>query len=170
MEKPRSTWFVIANGARARILLYRTDSGFEEGRDARAKNRVPLFRAAGRFLRVREMQSPAGHLRTRELGSERPGRAFQNGGASRHAIEPKSDPRLRQKGDFARALAAELVGAARRSEFDRLVLVAPPQVLRTIAGALPPASRMRLGALFPKDLTGLPEAELRQRLSEIARR
>src|SRR5579863_5124898 len=55
MTKIPCTWFVVADGEHARVLAHRTDRGFEE---------------------ARRLDSAAAHRRARDLGADRPGRAF----------------------------------------------------------------------------------------------
>jgi protein required for attachment to host cells len=146
MSEHPSAWFVVADGGRARILARRPD---------------------GRFETVTEIVSAAVHRRSRELGSDAPGRAFESTGGSRHALAPRSDPHRRAKADFASIVADQVNEAAARGEFVSLALVAPPAILAEIKGHLDDAAAGRLVGVLAKDLAKLPENELRERLAEI---
>jgi protein required for attachment to host cells len=146
MEKTRRTWFVVADGEHARVLAHRADSGFED---------------------TFALDSAAAHRRARELGADRPGRVNERADVARHAVDPRSDPHRRAKTDFAQVLAEEIVRARREGAFDRLALVAPPPILAAIKQHLDAECEKRLERELAKDLTKLPEEELRRRLAEL---
>ena len=143
-HQPR-TWFVVADGAHARILV-RDQEGFA---DVAASGSVDAHKASS------------------HLGSDKPGRVFDGGGTAHHAIEPHTDPHLRAKRGFAHAVADMVNDGARKNAFAQWVLVAPPKTMQAIKEVLDGAVAERLVAEEPKDLTKLPEGELRDRLAEI---
>jgi protein required for attachment to host cells len=145
MSRHLTTWYVIADGTHARVVARRD----------------------GRFETVTALDSAAAHLRTSELGSDKPGRVFERSGTAQHAVEPRSDPHQRSKADFAHLLAGQVTEAARRHEFDHLVLVAPPKILHDIKEHLDGTIAAKLVAEPAKDLTKLPGDELHNRLSGI---
>ncbi|HEV2303344.1 MAG TPA: host attachment protein, partial [Stellaceae bacterium] len=106
----------------------------------------------------------------RDLGADRPGRAFESAGGARHAVAPRTDPHRRAKTDFAQILAEEIVRARQQGAFDRLALVAPPPILAAIKEHLDAECERRLDGELAKDLTKLPEAELRRRLVDLGDR
>jgi protein required for attachment to host cells len=140
------TWFVVADGGRAHILARRPDGGF-----------------AG----VTDIDSPVQHEPSRELASDRPGRARESVGGARHAVAPRSDPHDKAKHDFAHLVAEQVNAAAARDDFAALVLVAPSPILADIKERLDSAAASRLAGEIAKDLTKLPAGELHQRLAEI---
>lgn len=142
---PRS-WFVVADGARARILARHRDGAFEK---------------------VSEIVSASAHRPSREIGSDRPGRTFESTGNGRHALTPRNDPHQHDKIEFARLIAGEVNKAGDRDQFDNLVLAAPPRTLGEIKQHLTGIAAERLHFELAKDLTKLPEGELRERLSTI---
>ena len=115
MKRSPKAWFVVADGARARILARRPD---------------------GSLATVCEVDAATAHSRARDLGSDRPGRAHESTGAVRHAVEPPSDPHDKAKHDFAHLLAEQVNEAAARDEFVALSLVAPSPILAEIKGHL----------------------------------
>lgn len=116
--RKKTTWVVIADGARARIVAT----------EGPGTGLVPL----------REMESAASRTPSRELGVERPGRAFESADVMRHAIEPRVDWHRFEKQQFARDIAAIVDNALGRRRFDTLVLVrAAAHPRRSAQGAGP---------------------------------
>ena len=145
--KPIRTWIVVADGARARILL----------------NEGP---GKGLILALPEALS-APHPPTRETGAERPGRVFESADSSRHAMEPRVDWHRFEKRHFARGIARIIDRAAIDKAFDRLVLIAPPKTLGDLRAALGQASRDAIHTDVAKDLTKVPVQELPSYLEDI---
>lgn len=145
MSKHDKIWFVVADGANARVLC----------------------RSADGFADVTSMASIDAHHRTSDLGSERPGRSVESSGSARHAIEPHSDPQERAKLDFAHEVAAAVNDAAERGDFTALVLVGLPKTVHAIKEKLDHAAASRLVAEHPHDLVKLPETALRDRLGAL---
>ncbi len=148
VAKHKETWVLIADGMRARILKW-------QGHDR--------FTAA----LGQEMYDPAVHGHSRDLKSDRPGRAFDPGSGAHHAIEPRHDPHQQEKHLFTRRVAQMIDAAAARNAFDRLILVAPPKTLgdlRTMLGAV--AAKRVIGDVH-KDLIHTPINEIASHLGEI---
>jgi protein required for attachment to host cells len=140
MPKRRVTWFVLADGTRARIFERRPDGPG--------------------YAIVAEYQSAEAHRPTRDLGADRPGRTQESATTGRHALEPREDWHRAAKADFAREVAAHLNEACASHAFDSLVLYALPQVLTSLHEAFDNAVRRQIKAEVAKDLTKLPVAEL----------
>ena len=113
--KPRKTWIVIADGARARVVL---NEGPGKGVQA-----------------LDDLIFEGDHAPVREVMADRPGRTFDRAGEGRHAMEYASDPHQNLKARFAGQLAKVL--AQRVGDYDRIILVAPPTALA--AAGLPTA-------------------------------
>ncbi len=145
--KRKKTWIVIADGARARILL-------NEGR-----GRGVVSVAGGEWL--------ADHAPDRELNSDRPGRTFDSVGAGRHAMEPTSSPHQRHKAEFARMLVDHLMTQRANRAFDQLVIVAAPATLGEIRTHLNKDLEACLLGEIDKDLTHIRDNELGPHLAEI---
>jgi protein required for attachment to host cells len=64
------------------------------------------------------------HQYGRDMMSERPGRTHESQGATRHAIEPRSDPVREAERRFAATVVENLKDRFAKDEFSRLVLVA----------------------------------------------
>lgn len=145
--KPKITWVLVADGARARVLMTR---GWEHGLE------------------------PVGHhefvgdrRRTREIGAERPGRVFESADSSRHAYAPRVDWHEFEKERFAREMAGMLNRARVEQRFDRLVLVAPPATLGDLRRELDRATVRTVFAELPKDLTHVEVRDLPAHLEKI---
>jgi len=153
MKHPR-IWYVVADGGRARILRKRPA---EEG----GASRHPMFEILSAF------DAADIHLRTHDLGADRPGRSHESQGGVRHALAPRTDLHLADKQSFVRELARLLNEANAAEAFDRLALVAPPTALKSLTDALDAAVLLKIGGTLPKDLTHTPEAELAAHLADL---
>lgn len=144
--KRQKTWYVIADGGRARFVERHEDNGA--------------------FDTVREIVSPDLHRSSHELGTERPGRTHESADAARHAIQPRTDPHTKEKHAFAAHIGGELNRASGRGEFQRLVLIAPVRVLLDVKKALDDAARRKVVGQLQKDLTRVPDGDLTEHLSD----
>jgi protein required for attachment to host cells len=151
MQKYGKIWFVLADGAQARILQRRS-----------AEPR-------GFTVIVHEM-SPEAQLSSHELATDRPGRSYESASPSRHAVDWKTDPHEAAKAQFERKVADLVNRAAEEGLFDALVMVAPPRVLGAMRKALSEQAKERLVLEEGKDLLKLPEHALTVRLSALLRR
>lgn len=147
MQHPKIvTWIVVANGARAHIL--------QQNRKGNGVHEVLPYDLIGR------------NLPTRERVSDRAGMVYDRRANASHAMAPRSDAHRHDKLQFARALAAELMKHAETRAFCRLILVAPPQTLGDLRGALPEKLRGLVEAEVPKDLTQLSLPAVHRQLAE----
>jgi len=100
--------------------------------------------------------------------ADRPGRAFESADISRHAMEPGEDPARRDKRDAAADIGKRLSDHAQKQDFQRLILVAPPQFMGDLRKHLSAAASNAVIAEIDKDLTGESDASIRDRLAEVA--
>ena len=138
-----TTWILIADGARARVL-------------SQAKDFAPLEPALG------DETFTGTTARSKEIASDRPGRSFDP--PHRWSRRPI---RSATQFEFARELAETLEKAAGARRFERLVLVAAPQTLGDLRDLLPKAVQGRIVAEIDKDLTKVPRQELGKHLGEV---
>ncbi|ADP71797.1 Host attachment protein [Rhodomicrobium vannielii ATCC 17100] len=143
--KPIRTYILIADGARARLLL-------SEGR-TKALTEVPSSDE-------RQTLKP-----DHELERDRPGRVHESANVSRHAIE-RPDLHQVEKEKFAVALAAKLDKRLENDEFDRLLVVAAPETLGVIRTALSEKLRAVVLGEVPKDLTKVPNGSVREYIGD----
>lgn len=144
-RKHETTWFVVADGSRARFL-------------------APILGEPG-YRVVASYESPEARLPSRELVSTPPSRAQESANPAHHAIEPRQDPHLARKAIFAREIAGHLKAAGDRGDYDRLVLYADPRSLAILRETLDPVTRGRVRVEIAKDLTRIPIAELSRHIA-----
>ena len=146
MKFPK-TWYVIADGGRARILQERdSQAGFE--------------------IR-QEFVSTDIHRHTRELGMERPGRTHESATSAHHEVEPREDLHRAAKRNFVHDVAKAINEANAGGEFDRLILVAPAHALGQFHEALDAPARQKIVAELQKDLTNVRTGEIAKHLSNV---
>lgn len=137
----RTTWVVVADGARARIL---------SGDPAKGGLEPVMPELVGR-----------GREKGSELLADRPGRSVDSSHVGdRHAMEPPTDPKEVEKQRFVRHLADRLAEALNEGRFARLVLVAPPRALGELRSVLSEKVRAAIVREVDKDLTWVPVHEL----------
>ena len=143
--KPIRTYILVADGARAHLLL-------SEGRGK------PLTEVPGSDIRTELKPDP-------ELSPDRPGRVHESANVSRHAIE-REDLHRKEKERFAQSLADGLDKRLTNREYDRLVIAAAPETLGVIRSALSEKVRAVILAEVAKDLTKIPNPQIRVHLGE----
>jgi protein required for attachment to host cells len=148
MAKKPVTWIVIADGHRARVFL-QEGPGMSLSPSAEPEMTHAL---------------PA----SRDIVSDRPGRSQESAGTVRHAIEPRVDWHRHEKQLFAQEIAKKIASGAARKAFERLVLVAPPQMLGDLRSALPQHVKAMVVAEVAKDLTQVPMQEIAGHLEELS--
>jgi protein required for attachment to host cells len=149
MRRHPVTWIVIADGGRARIVIRRG--------------------SRSHYATLREIVSASTHSPSHNLGADRPGRAHESATTARHAMEPRTDPHEQAKLEFAREIAAVLNETGASNEFDRIVLVAQPQVAAALRARLAETVRRKIVGEIPKDLTKVPDHQLASHFEEIER-
>jgi protein required for attachment to host cells len=130
---------LVADGARARVILRHAD---------------------GRFSDIARLEAVP-RRRTKDTR----GRVFASVGPVRAAVpEPDRDADRRA---FAAELALALGGLADRKAFDRLILVAPARMLSALRQDLRPDIRARIAGQLAKDLTKHHELDLQHVLDRL---
>jgi protein required for attachment to host cells len=153
MKHPR-TWYVVADGGRARILQKHDTRDGRDGRDG--------------FDTQYEFVSADIHSHTHELGAERPGRTHESANAAHHAVEPREDLHRTAKRKFVDELARVLNQANAQEAFDRLILVAPARALGELNHALDAATQQKVAARLQKDITHVPNADLSEHFAGLS--
>lgn len=143
--KPIRTWVLIADAARARVFETR----------GKGSGLTP----------VQDMALDAELAPSHEIGTDRPGRAFDSVGTGRHAMESPSDPHREQKRQFARRIADAVEGRRAAKSFDRLVVVAPAVTMGDLRAALTDKVKAAIAAEVVADLTNTPVSALPAHLS-----
>jgi protein required for attachment to host cells len=139
MARPLTLRIVIADGEHVRFVQPDADNA---------------LRTIGSF------DSASAHLRSRDIGSDRPGRALESGASARHAVGQRHDLHAMEKEKFVRLVGEQVNAASERDEFDELLLVAPPRALGELREALDAATQTKLVGSLEKDLVKTPDSEL----------
>lgn len=145
--KPIKTWILIADGARARILL---NEGPGHG-----------------LTNLPDAVFETSHAPSRDIDADRHGRSFESTGSKRHAMSPKTDGHRRQKILFASRLSDYLAKALDRSAFDRLIIVAAPVTLGDLRAKISDRVLETVSGEIAKDLTAIPVRDLDSYLTDV---
>jgi protein required for attachment to host cells len=109
---------------------------------------------------IHAFDSATAHLRSRDIGSDRPGRAFESATSAHHAVGQRHDLHTMEKEKFTRLVAQQLNAAAALGEFDELLLIAPSHALHELQGSLDAVTKTKLVGTLDKDLVKTPDHEL----------
>jgi protein required for attachment to host cells len=145
--KPTRTWILIADGARARILL---NTGPGHG-----------------LTPVDGLVFDGDHSATHTIVDDREGRTHSSVGHGRSAIEAHSDPHRELKSKFAHRLAEVLDDGAENKTFDRLILVAAPVTLGDLRTMISKRVATLVIGEIPHDLTKTPNADVGSHLKDV---
>jgi protein required for attachment to host cells len=137
-------WVVVCDGKKALVL--------ENAGDEKFLN-----------LKTREVYEQPG-LKTRELGTDAPGRAFSSVGAGRSAMEP-TDWHTQEEARFLRKLAERLDAAVNAGQVQALILIAPPRALGVLRQTYSHGLRAAIRAEIDKDFVKLPVHEIEKHLA-----
>ncbi len=144
--KSTVTWIVIADHQRARV--------YENDGPGKGMAEVPGL--------AFETHLPP----SREIMADKPGRSHESATTGRHAVEPRTDAHRLEGRRFVEGVVEALDEAAKRSAFDRLVVVAPPRALGEFRDAWPERVRSKVSGELAEDLTKTPEGELAGHLDD----
>lgn len=150
MRQP-TLWFLLADSARARVVRA------PKSRDSRGEQ-APLETI---------FEASTDHRPAREIMADAPGRAFSSVGGRRSAMEYRSDPVREETSAFVRTIIDELEARRGAGEFDALIVCAPPRLLGAIRDIMPEALKAVVRSEVAKELTKLPELELRDALRRL---
>ena len=139
MAKPLTLWIAIADGAHARFV--QPDSNHT-------------------IRTLSALDSASAHLRSHDIGADRPGRSFESASMAHHAVGERHNPHRQAKDQFVRLVAERLNAAAAAGEFEELLLVAPPRALHELREALDDKTAKKLIGSLEKDLVKTPDHEL----------
>jgi protein required for attachment to host cells len=140
-----NVWIVVADGAKASLTNYSTDTKQFESVSGGELNHV--------------------NKPTRDLVTGKRGRVFQSAGSGRSAMEPPSDPREHEKVVFATEIANEL--ERREKEYDQLVLVAAPKTLGELRNKISKTIKDKVAEEIDKDLTNESPSQMEDHLREL---
>ncbi len=145
----KTTWIIVAESARARIFT--------------------VSEIGGKLEEIADLTHPQSRLHDRDLSSDGPGRTFDSHGEGRHAMEQATDPQEREAQAFATEIARHIDSGQRESNFDSLVLVAPPKFLGRLRSALSKSVRNAVIGELDKNLVEADGTTLERRVSALLR-
>jgi protein required for attachment to host cells len=148
MPKHRNLLIVVADGEHVRFIRPASDNALHS---------------------ETTLDSTAAHLRSADLGTDRPGGSFHSDSTAHHALNPRRDLQAMQKEKFAHFVARQLNDGAARGSFDELVIVAPPRTLNAICEKLENATESKIIGTLAKALTKTPDDELWPHVREWVR-
>lgn len=90
-----------------------------------------------------------------------------NSSSARHKFEPSMQQSRQEEIAFAHQIALLLNDAAGRDAFEKLVIVAAPQMLGYLRDGMNDQTRRRVAAEVSKEFANLPSPELQERLLSI---
>jgi len=126
-----TTWILVAHRAGARLF----------------ENKGPGTGLAP----VQDIPHPEGKLKSKDLGTDEPGRGFDSHGA-RHAFTQHQEPAAHVAEQFAKHLAGLLDDGRLKQRYSKLVLVAEPHFLGSLRAALTRETAALVSASLDKDL------------------
>jgi protein required for attachment to host cells len=144
MVRRNIKWVLVADGARVRVFV-------SEG-PGQGVTELPDRSFAG------------SRLRSRDLGSDQPGRTFDTAGCGRHAMVPPSDPHRQAEREFLKAVVDWLTDQEQAGNFDHLVIIAPPRALGELRQLLPKTLVRKLAQEIGLDLTRAAVSEIEAHL------
>src|SRR5258707_5169564 len=143
LQIKEGAWVVVCDGAKAIVLENIGDAAYPD-------------------LRMREAEEQPDR-RTREIGTDAPGRAINSVGSIRSAVA-QTDFHDEAEKTFLNDLARRLDKALGEKETTSFVIVAPPRALGVLRGAYSPRLRNAVTAEVDKDLVAMPIAEIERHL------
>lgn len=114
-----------------------------------------IFEVKGHGKQIKEIRHidfPKGRQKSGEVNSDRPGRAFDSMGMSRHAYSPEINYHDHENKVFAHQIAELLQEAHENNIFDELALVAPPHFLGELKQAVSNNVKKCISKEINKDL------------------
>ncbi len=137
-------WVLVANQSQARV--------FE------AEKR------AGKLHELEALIHPESRLNGRDLISDAPGRAFDSGALGRHAMGNASQLHRLNGQRFAREIAHTLERGRVEGRYEKLYIVAEPQMVGSLREALKPPTRAIIAGETGKNLVSCEVDEIRAQL------
>jgi len=111
------------------------------------------------------LSNPDARAHERDLVSEDRGRGFDRRGNGRHAMEPQTSARRQAAIRFAKTIAERLERGAEQHDYDRLIIVAPPEMLGLLRRELDQNARGLLHREISKDLVRATPKEVLEHLA-----
>jgi protein required for attachment to host cells len=130
-------------------------------------SRAKLYTVNGRLAPITEIEAlvhPEGRMHEGDLVSDSAGSDGGSVGQGRHVIDSKNTARDHESLEFARTLASRLDSGRNNGDFDKLILVAPPEFLGHLRGNLSKEVLSMVSRQVDKNLVQKPAEVLRNYL------
>jgi len=118
---------------------------------------------------LHDIPHPAGRLKNKDIGADKPGRSFDSRGQARHALSSEQEPTAHVAEQFAKQLSSMLDDGRNQHRYGKLVLVAEPRFLGNLRAALSPPTAALVTAAVDKDLGGVEAHNMPKHLGEVIR-
>ena len=118
---------------------------------------------------LHDIPHPAGRLKNKDIGSDKPGRSFDSRGQARHAMSSELEPTAHVAEQFARQLSSMLDDGRIQHRYGKLVLVAEPRFLGNLRAALSSPTAALVTAAVDKDLGNVDAHNMTKHLGEVIR-
>ena len=115
---------------------------------------------------VEDIPHPEGRLKSGEINSDKPGRAFDTFGR-RHGMSQEHEAADQVSLMFAKHLCDKLEKARAENRFGKLVLVAESRLLGELRGALDKHTAALVSATLDKDLAGVESRDMSKQLGNL---
>ncbi|MBZ0252034.1 MAG: host attachment protein, partial [Candidatus Methylomirabilis sp.] len=115
---------------------------------------------------IRELDNPDGRLPDRELVTDRPGQTSESARPGRRALAPEKTPSAHVADQFVQEIVAVLEAGRKSGAYERLVLVAAPEFLGRLRGALPETTAAKVAASLDKNIPDADPEGIRRRLAD----
>lgn len=145
----KSTWIVLANSARARVLE----------RDV----------ASGLLVELMDLVHPESREKAAALTSDQEGYSEKSHGTPGHkgtSFQPHTTPHRKELGNFAAEVSQHLEAAANEGRFSAITLFASDPFLGELKHHLGAATRRALGAALVHDFTTFHGSDLDARVTK----
>jgi protein required for attachment to host cells len=122
-------------------------------------------REGGHFAAFEEHQSDTIHDKSHEIGRDKPSRVQESASKMRSAAERRSDPHDKGEAAFVDEMLGRLGDVMTQGKYELLVLAAPSTLHAAIRKTLPAPVAAKMKTLIGKDLTRIPDVDLKDHLS-----
>lgn len=115
-----------------------------------------------------DMQCPEGRSMNRDLVTDKPGRAFVEGGEARNTMDPGQSRVEKEAERFAGEIAQEIDKLRTDHALSQLTLVAEPTMLGLLRKKLSAPARELIRQTFNKDLAQLSDEDIQKSVQRAA--
>ena len=122
-------------------------------------------RENGQFAAFEEHQSDTIHDKSHDLGRDKPPRVQESASNRRSAAERRSDPHDKGEAAFVDEMLARVGDVMTKGKYEQLVLAAPATLHAAIRKTLSAPVAAKMTTLIGKDLTRIPDADLKDHLT-----